>query len=249
MTMAADFRPCIIIPCYNHGRELADYLPQVMGHGLPTFVVDDGSSPEEAYIIQGTAQEHGAKLITMPTNGGKWNAVLAGLKEALAAGFTHALQCDADGQHDASAIPHFIQKAGENPHHLILGQPNYGDDAPLARRKGRMITNFFVWLETAGACRVDAMCGFRLYPLERILRILNRHGISLGMAGDIELLVRCYWDGMPISTLDIKVCYPEGGRSNFRMLRDNVLISLAHTKLCTAALLHPWRLVKAHRPR
>ena len=112
-----------------------------------------------------------------------------------------------------------------------------------------MITNFFVWLETAGACRVDAMCGFRLYPLERVLRILKRNGISLGMAGDIELLVRCYWDGMHVSTLDINVSYPEGGRSNFRMLRDNVLISLAHTRLCTAALLHPWRLVKAHRPR
>lgn len=247
--MSRAFHPCIVIPCYNHATELAGYLPAVAAHGLPIIVVDDGSAPAEAELIRTVTKASAIRLIRLEKNGGKWHAMLAGMKAAREAGFTHVLQCDADGQHDAAAIPGFISASQESPHSLILGQPHYGADVPAARLYGRRITNFFVWLETAGACRCDAMCGFRLYPLQETLRLLERYGISPGMAGDIELLVRCYWSGMKVIPREIKVCYPEGGRSNFRMLRDNLIISRAHTKLCTAALLHPWRLVKAHKTR
>ena len=247
--MPQPFALCIVIPCYNHGKELSAYLPQVAAYGIPVIVVDDGSADAEAALIRATVEAAGAKLLRLSENKGKWGAMTAGLQEAAASGYTHVLQCDADGQHDPLAIPQFEAQARKSPAHLILGQPKYGEDAPTARMKGRQITNFFVWLETAGACKVDAMCGFRLYPLERTLQILNRGVVEPGMGGDIELLVRCYWAGIPVTTQEIRVCYPEGGRSNFRMLRDNLIISWTHTKLCTAALLHPWRLVRAHRPR
>ena len=247
--MPQSFSLCIVIPCYNHGKELSGYLPSIVAYGIPVIVVDDGSSDAEAALISTAVEKAGASLLRLPDNRGKWGALTIGMMEAAASGYTHVLQCDADGQHDPLAIPQFEANARKSPTHLILGQPKYGEDAPTARRKGRQITNFFVWLETAGACKADAMCGFRLYPLERILKILKRRPVEPGMGGDIELLVRCYWDGMPVTTQDVHVCYPEGGRSNFRMLRDNLIISWTHTKLCTAALLHPWRLVKAHRPR
>lgn len=243
------FHPCLVIPCYNHGRELLAYLPRVTACGYPVIVVDDGSAKEEASLICQACAATGATLITLQQNGGKWRAVLAGMDEARRRGYTHVLQCDADGQHNEQHISEFLDKGEQHPAALICGQPRYGEDVPPARLYGRRITNFFVSLETAGACHIDAMCGFRLYPLERTLGIIQRGGISSGMAGDIELLVRCCWDGMPVLGHEVEVCYPEGGRSNFRMLRDNVLISWAHTKLCTAALLHPWRLVRAHRPR
>ncbi len=40
-------------------------------------------------------------LMRLPVNGGKGAAVMAGLRAARKAGYTHALQIDADGQHDA----------------------------------------------------------------------------------------------------------------------------------------------------
>lgn len=244
-----NFNPCLVIPCYNHGRELSIYLPRLVHTQLPIIVVDDGSNEEEAELIRGACSRAGAQLERLPRNGGKWVAVAVGMRLADKAGYTHVLQCDADGQHNPDSITDFIIAGGAEPGHLIAGQPRYGADVPRARLHGRKITNFFVSLETAGACRYDAMCGFRLYPLKRSLLILERHRISPGMPGDIEMLVRCYWDGMPITSREVEVCYPEGGRSNFRMLRDNVLISWAHTKLCISALLHPWRLVTAHKPR
>lgn len=243
------FNPCLVIPCYNHGRELIHYLPRLVRTQIPAIVVDDGSCAEEAELIRDACSRCGVQLERLPDNKGKWEAVAAGMRLAAQAGYTHVLQCDADGQHNPDCIADFITTGQNAPEHMVVGQPRYGADVPRARLHGRKITNFFTWLETAGACRCDAMCGFRLYPLERSLRILKRHRISPGMPGDIEMLVRCYWDGMPITSREVDVCYPEGGRSNFRMLRDNALISWAHTKLCISALLHPWRLVRAHKPQ
>lgn len=34
---------------------------------------------------------------------------MRGMREALAAGFTHALQIDADGQHDTNDVPRFLE--------------------------------------------------------------------------------------------------------------------------------------------
>ena len=244
----AAYRPCIIIPCYNHGRELAAYLPNIVCHGVPVIVTDDGSAAEDAATTAAATQAHGATLIRLPNNRGKWHAIGHAVSYALAQGYTHALQCDADGQHDATAIPDFLQLGEQHRNALICGTPVYGADAPTARLKGRCISNFFVRIETAGACKTDSMCGFRLYPLHTTANILQHKNIMPGMPGDIEILVHFYWLGTPVILHPVKVCYPEGGRSNFRMLRDNILISWAHTKLCTAALLHPWRLWKAHKP-
>src|SRR5690606_17949432 len=80
-------------------------------------------------------------------------------------GFSHALQIDADGQHDAADIPALLALAKANPEALVSGWPQYGDDMPRSRRYGRWITHFWVWIETLSLAIKDSMCGFRVYPL------------------------------------------------------------------------------------
>lgn len=246
--MNTEHKLCIIIPCYNHGRELQQYLPTITAFGVPVYVINDGSNEEESALITDICAQEKVQLINLPVNSGKWKAVYTGMKIAQAAHFTHILQCDADGQHASDCINQFIELSKKNPQHIILGHPLYGQDIPPARLYGRRITNFFVRLETAGACKHDSMCGFRVYPLHHTIQIIDKYGIAAGMPGDIEILVRCCWEGIPLKAEPVPVCYPEGGRSNFRMIKDNLLISWTHTKLCTGALLHPWRLVKARKP-
>ncbi len=248
-TAAAEFRPCIIIPCYNHGRELAGFLPRVAVHNLPIIIADDGSRQEEAALIAETASTQGATYLRSEENLGKWGALQRAVTHATEQGYTHVLQCDADGQHESTVIPQFCCLARQNPTALICGTPVYGEDVPKARLRGRVFSNFFAKLETAWACKLDTMCGFRLYPLQQLTDILHKKNIMPGMAGDIEILVHFYWRGYRIIPQPVRVCYPKDVRSNFRVLRDNVLISWAHTKLCTTALLHPWRLWRAHKPR
>ena len=49
------------------------------------------------------------------TNRGKGAAVMQGFDLARAAGFTHALQIDADGQHDLSNLAEFIALGEAHP--------------------------------------------------------------------------------------------------------------------------------------
>ena len=55
-------------------------------------------------------------------NGGKGAAVVDGFNAAIAHGYSHALQIDADGQHDATAIPEFLAASQRNPSGHDFGQ-------------------------------------------------------------------------------------------------------------------------------
>ena len=55
-------------------------------------MVVDGSTDGSAELLQGMAKEDPQlRVIVLPENGGKGSAVLAGMAEAAALGFTHAL--------------------------------------------------------------------------------------------------------------------------------------------------------------
>lgn len=237
------FSPCIIIPCYKHGKALANFLPALAVYGYPIIIIDDGNTAEEAALLQKTAQQHHAKLIRHPQNLGKMAAMLTALRAAQEQGYSHALQCDADGQHDPTAIPRFFHLSQQHPSCIIAGTPQYGDDVPAARLHGRKITTFFIAVETLGKAQGDGMCGFRVYPIAPTLRACAKHRLDTGMAGDIQILVITTWRGIRSIAEPVNVSYPEGGHSNFHMLRDNCRISWAHTRLCTYIIFHPWLLL------
>jgi GT2 family glycosyltransferase len=143
------FNPCFIVPCYNHGRAAAATVARLSSHGLPVFLVDDGSSPEEARLLADIAR--GAplvRLITLPVNSGKGGAVMVGLRSAFAAGFTHGMQVDADGQHDLDVLDGFFEAGQKNPDTMVCGYPVYDESIPLGRKLGRHLTHFWVWVET-----------------------------------------------------------------------------------------------------
>ena len=169
--------------------------------------------------------------MTLAVNGGKGAAVLAGIFRARDLGYTHAFQIDADGQHDAGPIAQFIEASRQKPEAVICGYPVYGESAPSSRKNGRKITNFWVAIETLSFDIQDAMCGFRLYPVAAVCKLASRAHLGLRMTFDIDIIVRLHWVGVRTDFLPIGVTYPEGGVSNFRMVRDNVAISAVHTRL------------------
>jgi hypothetical protein len=54
---------------------------------------------------------------------------------------------------------------------------------------------------------------------------------------DIEIAVRLRWRNVRIVPIPTRVIYPEGGTSNFRLVRDNGLISKLHCKLVLGMLI------------
>ena len=67
-------------------------------------------------------------------NGGRGAALKTGYRLARERGFTHALQLDADGQHDADAVPDFLQMMEREPRALVLGAPQFDATAPRQTR-------------------------------------------------------------------------------------------------------------------
>ena len=87
------------------------------------------------------------------------------------------------------------------------------------------------------------MCGFRVYPIAPLLDICEGQRIGQRMEFDIEILVRSIWNGQQIRYIPTRVDYPARGLSHFQLIRDNLLISLAHTKLVFGMLARFPRLV------
>jgi len=227
-----DFQPCALIPIYNHKDTIAATVQALRAHGLPVVIVDDGSNEATCAVLKAlAANEPALRLIRLPRNGGKGRALTAGLIAARDAGYSHALQIDADGQHNAADVPRFLAEGRAHPQALICGQPIYDESVPRARLYGRYVTHVCVWMETLSFTLRDSMCGYRLYPLEATCAEIDRAPLPSRMDFDTEVAVRLIWRGVRVRNLPTRVIYPENGLSHFHMLHDNLRISAMHTRL------------------
>ncbi|OEE38996.1 acyltransferase [Vibrio ordalii FS-238] len=245
----ADYQACFLIPCYNHGSTLAEVVSSLSVFELPILLIDDGSNQQTKQALSNVAQQTHVHLITLEQNQGKGGAVMAGIRQAQQLGFSHVIQIDADGQHDLQALPKLLAASKQHPNHLISGQPIYDDSVPKARLYGRYATHIWVWIETLSFTIKDSMCGFRAYPVDLTVEVLNNHKIGTRMDFDIEILVRMYWHGVDIDFVETRVIYPEGGVSHFDALWDNVKISWMHSKLFFGMLPRIPQLLKRNQSR
>lgn len=223
------FKPAIVIPVYNHEHAIGAVLASLLPHGVPCILVDDGSSPACAAVLDALADK--AELVRLPQNQGKGAAVLAGFRHAAQRGYTHVLQIDADGQHATADVPRFLALAEANPQAIICGHPIYDESVPKARLYGRYATHIWVWINTLSLEIRDSMCGFRVYPVTPVNALAAHQAIGSRMNFDTDIIVRLYWDGLQVINLGTRVSYPSDGVSHFRVWRDNVQISWMHTKL------------------
>ena len=244
------FRPCAVIPIYNHHAPLKRIVAALRAQGLPVILVDDGSDAgTKAVLSQLAAADKEVECLTQPRNCGKGVAVMAGFSRAGERGFTHALQIDADGQHDTADIPAMLALAEEHPGHLISGVPRYDESVPALRFYGRYLTHALVWLETLSTHLKDSMCGFRVYPLEPTLALMGRVRIGPRMDYDTDIMVRLYWAGTESLFLPTRVRYPEDGLSHFRMLRDNGRMAWLHLRLFLGMLPRAPMLIRRNLTR
>ena len=227
------FKPCIVVPVYNHEHAIGAVLAGLLRHDVPCMLVDDGSSAECAAVLDALALANPDRvtLVRLATNQGKGAAVLSGFRRAAALGFSHVLQIDADGQHRTDDVPKFLAQARAHPEAIIAGHPVYDESVPKARLYGRYATHVWVWINTLSFDIKDSMCGFRVYPVAPVNALAARHAIGARMNFDTDILVRLFWDGLQVVNLPTRVSYPADGVSHFRVWRDNVLITWMHTVL------------------
>ncbi|MFT6925902.1 MAG: putative LPLAT superfamily acyltransferase [Psychromonas sp.] len=226
------FKPCFLIPCYNHGGALPDVITALTKrYEYPIIIIDDGSDLATKKIIHSLTRHSDVHLVTLPQNQGKGAAVIAGINAAKQLDFTHAIQIDADGQHDLSALALLLSESKQHSTALISGYPVYDQSVPKARFYGRYLTHVWVWIETLSFFLKDSMCGFRAYPIAETTALLSRTKVGLRMDFDIDIMVRLYWADCEVRFVKTRVNYPENGLSHFHAFRDNLRITLLHTRL------------------
>lgn len=242
----------VLIPSYDTGPQVYATVAAARAAWNPVWVVVDGSTDGTAEGLQAmAAQDAGLRVFVLPHNRGKGAAVLLGLQQAAAAGYTHALTMDSDGQHPAALIPAFMAQSAARPEAMVLGRPVFDASAPLLRVRGRRVSNAWTDLETLGAGIADSLYGFRVYPAAPLLAVMQARRWMRRFDFDTEAVVRLAWRGVKPINLDAPVKYltrEEGGISHFRYGRDNLLLTWMHTRLMLGFLLRlPWLVWKRLR--
>lgn len=236
-----------LIPNYNHPDTIASVVRNCLPYGDDILIVDDGSNAyTKEKIREASHFSDCIHVLTLADNCGKGGAVLAGFRWALDQGYSHVFQLDADGQQDAGAIADFLKASEANPCALICGYPVYDDSVPAARKWGRLITDFWVMINTVSLAYRDTLCGFRIYPMEAVGRWLAASPtIGLRMDFDCDVLVQLYWSGVKPINLPVRIFYLPDGISHFHAI-ENLYLSKMHARNFFGMLIRLPRLVARH---
>jgi glycosyltransferase involved in cell wall biosynthesis len=120
-----------LIPAYNEEGRVGAVVREAKKYVDLVIVADDGSADNTAK----EAEEAGAVVIRHPQNMGKGAAVATLIKAALAADAKYAVLLDADGQHDPTDIPKFLQALKSGADHAA-GNRFPHTKMPTIRRLG-----------------------------------------------------------------------------------------------------------------
>ena len=239
----------VLIPSYNPGLKIVDTVRTALENWQPVWVIVDGSTDRSGEaLIELQKRFSELRVIHLATNSGKGAAVLTGMHAARSEGFRFALVMDSDGQHPSGRIAELMKLSLDNPSAVILGEPDFGPDAPFNRKEGRRIGNWWANLETLWGGIHDSLFGFRVYPIQESIEVMESIRGGRGFDFDTELAVRLYWRGVRPINVKVPVRYysaAEGGTSHFHYFRDNLRLIKAHTFLFFGMLAHLptiWRL-------
>jgi glycosyltransferase involved in cell wall biosynthesis len=203
-----------IIPAYCEEQFIGKVVGRVLHYVRAVLVVDDGSPDNTAT----EAEAAGAKVIRHSTNLGKGAALKTGLDYAISIEADFFLFLDADGQHDPTEIPAFIDAINRSDADLVVGN-RMGNlkSMPLIRRW----TNQFMSWQIGRICKIpipDSQCGFRLARKE-LLSVLTAP--SNRFEFESESIILAARQGFRLGFVPIRTIYTDQ-RSKIRPLRDTV---------------------------
>ncbi len=235
------FRPAIVAPTFNNAHTLIDVLHRLDALHLSVFAVNDGSTDPTAQLLADWAGDNPTRhVLTHARNQGKAAALHTGFAAAAAAGFTHAVTIDTDGQLCPEDIPTLLEAAAAQPRALVLGNRDAAAaDYPFCSRLGRRLSNLMIRLES-GLRVADSQCGLRVYPLPLVRTLTCRAG-HFGF--ETEIITRAAWAGFAVMDRPVACTYaPRPGRvSHFRPWLDTPRAVRMHAHLLPGAIRFRFR--------
>ncbi len=220
------------IPVYNNAGTIRDVATRCRKELEHVVVVDDGSTDADlGELLRGLD----VTVLRHPHNLGKGAAILTALQYVAKRGATYLLTIDGDAQHFPEDIPRFFSRL--DPGTVLIGaREEVVGTMPRSSRFGRDFSDFWILVETGVSVR-DTQSGFRVYPVKPLLEMsfCSRH-----YNFEMEVVTRAIWAGLRVAKVPIRVWYPPQTHarvSSFRPFRDNLRISLLHSRLVGRRLL------------
>jgi len=189
-----------LIPAYNEARRIIPVIHGALEH-LPVLVVDDGSSDNTA----AAAESEGALVLRQDPNQGKGVALRAGFKSALHGGYQGVLTLDADGQHDPSEIPAFLEKYVSTQADLVIGARDFSQIPPLRRLANSLGRITFSW--AVGQDIPDNQSGYRLISRRLLQELLDSQ--EGGFEFEVEMIKVCIKRGYRLEWVPIRTIYAD----------------------------------------
>ncbi|SHI29192.1 Glycosyltransferase involved in cell wall bisynthesis [Actinomyces denticolens] len=209
----------VIIPAWNEEIALPGVIAEVqskLGGIADIVVVSDGSTDRTAAL----ARSAGVTVLDLPINLGVGGAMRAGFVYAARYGYSHAVQLDADGQHDPSEIPVMLECARATGADLVIGArfAGKGDYSVRGPRHWAMKTLSAILSRVSGTRLTDTTSGFKLYN-SRALAVFS-HDYPAEYLGDtIEALVVAKRSGLRVRQVAVRMRPRAGGEPSHNPLK------------------------------
>jgi len=199
----------VSIPVYNEQSTIHSVLDQVVKHGHPVLVVNDGSTDQTSERL---AERDDIVVVDHEQNKGYGAALLTAFKYAEDHNFDVVVTMDCDGQHEPELIPKFIKACRSAD---IVSGSRYlkvfeGQSQPPAERLwiNRRVTAELNRL--LGFDLTDAFCGFKAYRVEGVKKM---NVSEPGYAMPLELWVEAARSGLSVIELPVPLIYLDEERS------------------------------------
>jgi len=221
-----------LIPAYNEERNIGTVVREAKKYVDLVIVVDDGSKDKTAE----EAAKAGAVVIKHPTNMGYGAAVKTLLYVFLSSGAKYAVQLDADGQHDPSDIPKFLQALREGAD-MAVGNRFVKSRVPLYRKLGIYIIRFT--LRLLGVKVADPENGYRAYT-RKAVEILHPQLDEIWMGISSQAIYLAAKSRLKVGEVPTKVTYGPDTSSEMPIIHG---ISIIWTIIWTWLTHHPVRTI------
>jgi glycosyltransferase involved in cell wall biosynthesis len=188
----------LVVPCYNEARRFdakawADALLRI--DSLQLLFVNDGSRDETATMLaRFVAEQPRARLLDLPKNQGKAEAVRQGMLAALDDGGEFIGFWDADLATPLDEVPRFVEVFRLHPElDMVLGSRVKLMGRNITRRASRHYLGRVAATaisNTLGLAIYDTQCGAKLFRNDAALREVISSPFVTRWIFDVELLAR-----------------------------------------------------------
>ena len=201
----------IIIPAYNEEKNIENVLKKIRKYNNSDFdiiVIDDGSTDNTCQIID----KYNVLLLKHEENKGNGAATITGLRYCRKNKYDVVLILDADGQHDPSYIPYFLDNIIDEKNDFVIANrfKYFYQGAPIKKLCSLILTVLYLILYRKKIS--DPTNGFRALSS----KVLNKINLETQYSVTQEMLFKIIpnfkWKEIPI-----KVYRRENGQSFIKL--------------------------------